>query len=170
MFSTIELIDQLVFRPCKIDLNNLKADNESKDYEAHNFQLNEKKVKFRSAKVTPTKMGHFVSIWKRNAIGITEPFDISDDFEFYIIATRQNEKFGLFIFPKKILLENRILSDAKKVGKRGFRVYPNWVITENRQARKSQLWQTKYFLEIKLYSHVDLGFAKKLLNLKKQKE
>ena len=54
-------------------------------------------------------------------------------------------------FPKKILYEQGILSDKNNEGKRGFRVYPPWdEITTNNQAKDTQTWQLKYFLEIKL--------------------
>ena len=96
------------------------------------------------AKITPTKTGQFVSIWKRNQKGITEPHNVDDEFEFYFIATRQAERFGVFIFNKTVLSENRILTNQK--GKRGIRIYPNWSVTENKQAQKTQNWQTKYFV------------------------
>ncbi|RYE38879.1 MAG: MepB domain containing protein, partial [Sphingobacteriales bacterium] len=38
-----------------------------------------------------------------------------------------------------------ILSGNGKNGKRGFRVYPPWDLTENSQARKTQQWQLEYF-------------------------
>ncbi|HRB68890.1 MAG TPA: MepB family protein, partial [Chitinophagales bacterium] len=112
--------------------------------------------------------GQFVSIWKRNKQGITEPFNISDEFDLYIIATRHNQKFGLFIFSKTILLENKILSDTKKVGKRGIRVYPTWDETTNKQAQKTQHWQTKYFLEITQGNQINTAIVRSLCKLNKQ--
>ena len=164
LYPELELIDKSVFKICGLELTNLEAEAESQEYFAHNFQLNGQNIKFRTAKITPTKIGQFVTIWKRNEKGITEPFDISDKFEFYIIATRQNEKFGLFIFPKTVLYENKILSDKIRDGKRGIRVYPTWDLTLNKQAQKTQLWQTKYFLDISPDKGIDLEKVKKILN------
>ena len=40
------------------------------------------------------------------------------------------------------------MTSIKKEGKRGFRVYPNWVKPENKQAEKTQNWQQDYFVEV----------------------
>jgi len=42
-----------------------------------------------------------------------------------------------------------------------------WDLTTNKQAQKTQLWQTKYFLQISQDQPIDLTRAKKLLNLDK---
>jgi hypothetical protein len=55
---------------------------------------------------------------------------------------------GLFIFPKTILAEKGIISNAKKEGKRAFRVYSPWDLVKNNQAEKSKKWQFEYFYEI----------------------
>lgn len=165
LYSELELINKSIFELCGLEFTNVETELESKEYFAHNFKLNGRNVKFRTAKITPTKTGQFVAIWKRNEKGITEPFDILDDIEFYIIATRQNENFGLFIFPKTVLHENRILSDKIRDGKRGIRVYPTWDLTTNKQAQKTQLWQTKYFIDLTTDDKADLKTAKKILLL-----
>lgn len=167
LYPELELIDQSVFKTCGLELTNVEAEAESQEYFAHNFQLDGQNIKFRTAKITPTKIGQFVTIWKRNEKGIIEPFDISDKFEFYLITTRQNEKFGVFIFPKTVLYENKILSDKTREGKRGIRIYPPWDLTTNKQARKTQRWQTKYFLDISPDKEIDLEKVKSLLNYEK---
>lgn len=154
----------MVFKTCGLDFTNVQRELESREYFAHNFQLGAQNIKFRTAKITPTKTGQFVTIWKRNKTGITEPFDIADDIDFYVIATCQNKNFGIFIFPKSVLFENRILSAKTRDGKRGIRVYPSWGLTTNKQAQKTQLWQTKYFLDLSQEKQIDLKRAKHLLN------
>ena len=162
--SEIDLINVSLFQKCDIELSNVEPESESQEYFAHNFQLNAHKVKFRVAKITPTKTGQFVTIWKRNQDGITVPFDVSDDYDFYIIATRKENNFGVFIFPKIILHQKEILSDETKDGKRGIRVYPPWDKTTNKQAQKTQNWQTKYFLNLSEDCLFDLHKAHELLN------
>jgi hypothetical protein len=143
----IELIDSQLFKPQGRKLSNIKIEPESKEYLAHTFHLDGQKVIFRKAKITPTKTGQFVTIWKRNEKGITAPFSISDDFESMIILTQKEDSIGVFIFPKAVLHQNKIISDDKKDGKRGIRVYPPWDIPTSKQALKTQEWQTKYFFE-----------------------
>jgi len=167
--TELESIDKLVFKACGLELTNVENERESQEYLAYNFLLDGQNVKFRKAKITPTKIGQFVTIWKRNKNGFTEPFEVSDGFEFYIISTRQNENFGLFIFPKSVLYKKKILSDKTKQqdGKRGIRVYPTWDLTTNKQAQKTQSWQTKYFLDISPDKEIDLEKARNLLSLEK---
>ncbi len=167
--SEIQLLNNSIFKACKIELDKVETEKESQEYSAHNFVLNKQKVKFRVAKITPTKTGQFVTIWKRNENGITEPYNVDDEFEFYLIVTRQAERFGVFIFNKTVLSENRILTSKKGEGKRGIRVYPNWSVTENKQAQKTQNWQTEYFVEIGNGIETDLNKVKKLLKIELEK-
>ena len=165
LFSELELINKYVFQVCEIELKNVEIEVESQEYFAQNFDLNNQRVKFRMAKITPTKTGQFVTIWKRNEKGITEPHNILDKYDFYIIATREETKFGVFIFNKTVLSENKILTSENGEGKRGIRVYPTWSLTTNKQAQKTQDWQTKYFVEISNEEQIDNRKAKMLLNL-----
>lgn len=164
-FPELKSIDNLVFKPCNFSLKNIESETESQEYAAHTFQLKEYKVLFRKAKITPTKTGQFVTLWKRNEKGITEPFHLTDEFDFYLIATRTPGKFGVFIFPKNVLHEHRILSDETRDGKRGIRVYPIWDETTNKQAQKTQIWQTEYFLDLSDPKQIDLNRAKNLLSM-----
>src|SRR5690554_7858990 len=124
--SEIRQIEKLVFTPCGLKLSNIQSEKESQEYCAHDFRLGERKVKFRTARITATKTGQFVAIWKRNEAGITEPLDSSDTIDFLIIATKKESAFGCFIFPKAVLLEKKIMSNSGSSGKRGMRVYPTW--------------------------------------------
>lgn len=100
------------------------------------------------SKITPTKTGQFVTLWKRNSNGITEPLDSIDPFDFVIIAARFDNHFGLFIFPKHVLATQGIITHQDKSGKRGFRVYPPWDKAVNKQAMKTQEWQCEYFFVV----------------------
>jgi hypothetical protein len=99
------------------------------------------------SKITPTKIGQFVTFWKRDKNGITASFDVSDDLDFAIISVRKETQWGLFIFTNKVLQEQGILSDVNRDGKRGFRVYPPWDVAENKQAKKTQEWQLRCFFD-----------------------
>jgi len=155
----------MVFNASGLNYSNFQPELESQEYAACNFQLNSKKVIFRLAKITPKKVGHFASIWKRNKKRVTQPFELSDDIDYFLIATRQQDYFGLFIFSKFVLHEHKILSDKTRDGKRGFRVYPPWDLTTNKQARKTQQWQIKYFLELPIEKSIDIEKAKLLFNI-----
>lgn len=164
--SEIELLDKLLFKPLGLELKKIEKESESQNYNACTFQLNNQKIIFRTAKITPTKIGQFVAVWKRAEFGITAPYDILDDFDYFIITTSREKAFGIFLFPKTVLIENKIVSDGNKNGKRGIRVYPPWNLTINIQAQKTQLWQNEYFLDLSENTQVDKRKASILLGIK----
>lgn len=164
IYSELERMNDMLFKVCGLELTDIQPEKESKEYSAMNFKLSGQNVKFRKAKITPTKTGQFVTLWKRNKDGITQPFDSSDDFDFYLILTQKETNSGLFIFPKAILIEYKVLSDKTNDGKRGIRVYPAWDLTTNKQAQKTQSWQTKYFLELSQNEKIDTNKAGKLFH------
>ena len=160
--NDLKIVKELVYDKCSFDLTNLKLNSESVEYGACSFVLNGKKIQHRVSKITPTKTGQFVTIWKRNQVGIIEPFDIADDIDFIIITARRGDNFGQFVFPKHVLADKGIITQNGKEGKRGIRVYPPWDIATNNQAVKTQSWQIKYFLTIKNDNTTDLDLTKKL--------
>jgi hypothetical protein len=153
----------LVYDKCDFNFGELIVEDESQEYGACTFRLNGLKIKFRISKITPTKTGQFVTIWKRNIKGITQPFDLTDEIDFVIISSQNGNDFGQFIFSKSVLLDKGIMTANDKEGKRGIRVYPPWDTVTNKQAEKTQLWQTKYFLTINSSGKTNLNLAKQLL-------
>jgi len=138
-----QVYDRLSFHISKVN-NEL----EGTKYDACQFELNGLKIISRSSKITPKKVGQFVTFWKRNQVGETEPFSDNDQFNFYVINSKSGNRFGQFVFPKSELINKGYISSERKSGKRGFRVYPVWEKTLNKQAEKNQKWQLKYFYEI----------------------
>ncbi|PXY44260.1 MepB family protein [Flavobacterium hydrophilum] len=158
------LARELIFDRCDLECTQPEPEDESAEYSAYRFEINCKKVCYRESKITPTKTGQFVTLWKRNTSGTIEPFDFSDLIDFVIIRVRKEKKFGQFIFPKAVLLEKGIFSTSAKEGKRATRVYPPWDITTSRQAQKTQQWQLDYFLEIAENESI-VSRAKKLFDV-----
>jgi hypothetical protein len=159
--SELPSIKELVYDTCNFEFSNLIIESESVEYQACSFKLNSFEIIHRFSKITPTKIGQFVTIWKRNDKGITAPFDVSDNFDFIVITSKSGENFGQFVFPKSVLLEKGIISNNNTSGKRGIRVYPPWDVPTSKQAEKTQLWQIKYFYSITEKS-LDIEFVKKL--------
>lgn len=146
--NELNLIKEQVFDPCGLTITTFQPNTESKEYGACSFLLNEMIIEFRVSKITPVKTGQFVTLWKRNGNGMTEPLHDTDSFDFVIIAVRQEHRFGLFVFPKNVLVTKGIVSHKNKSGKRGFRVYLPWDKASNKQAQQTQEWQVNYFLAI----------------------
>ncbi|MEM9337179.1 MAG: MepB family protein [Bacteroidota bacterium] len=154
MDKNLNRIKERVYDKCALKISNFRLEVESKEYDACQFQLNGHQVICRNAKITPKKVGQFVTFWKRNGDGPIAPFEETDEIDFFVINVRTENDFGQFVFPKSVLIKNGILSTAKKEGKRAFRVYPSWDVAKNKQAERTQKWQLNYFYEIG--QHVDL--------------
>jgi hypothetical protein len=145
----LRVVKELVYDKCSFTLTDLKLNSESIEYGACSFLLNGMTIQHRVSKITPTKTGQFVTIWKRNKDGITEPFDMDDNIDFVVITARSGDNIGQFVFPIIVLADKGILTRNGREGKRGIRVYPPWDTATNKQAEKSQRWQTTYFFTIK---------------------
>ena len=102
-------------------------------------------VVFRSAKVTPTKAGLFVTLWQRDAEGVTRPYTAADGVDEFWVAAEVNGGYGYFKFPARELAKAGILATAEKPGKRGFRLYTPWDTDLNASATKTWAWQRGFF-------------------------
>ena len=160
MINSLEKIKVAIFNKCNFKTSNIIIGKESQEYDGCEFLLDERKIIFRSSKITPKKVGQFVTFWKRNEKGITEPFSEKDNFDYYVINVQTENQVGQFVFPKSVLIEKGIISTSKKDGKRGFRVYPIWNKTISKQAIATQKWQLNYFFEVN--ENLDFNFVKKL--------
>lgn len=161
MITELELLNNSVFSKLNVIISHLLPDLECDEYLGHNFQLDQFSIKFRKAKITPKKIGQFVTLWKRNPVNKqNEPFTYQDPFDFYIIFCKNDDRTGFFFFSKQILTHQNILTTHSKDGKRGFRVYPTWDSPPNRQALKTQAWQQDFFIDFS-----DNNFLEKLRQL-----
>lgn len=155
-------VKELVYDRCEFRCSIPEPDDENSAYDAYSFSLETKRIKSRAGKLTPTKTGLFVTFWKRAKDGSTQPFGIEDPFELFVVSARNGTHFGQFVFPVKVLAEQKVISVKGKGGKRGFRIYPPWDQVTSSQAQFSQTWQTKYFFKIGDGNNVDLDRARAL--------
>jgi hypothetical protein len=153
-----------IYEPRGWKCQNIKQEAESQEYGACTFEMNGKSIIFRVAKITPTKIGQFVTIWKRIAKGPTMPYDSQDAFDYMVINVWNKDHCGQFVFPKAVLINKGIVSKNGIGGKRGIRVYPAWDITDNPQAKKTQAWQLHYFFEWDKKNIVTPEIIEKLFN------
>ncbi|NHZ36045.1 MepB family protein [Massilia rubra] len=119
---------------------------ESADYAAASFEVDALRVRFRVAKITPTKVGQFVTLWKRIGAGPIQPFDDTDAVDLFVVSTRDGERFGQFVFPTAVLAARDVVARGGQGGKRAIRVYPPWVVTTSKQAQATQRWQLPFFV------------------------
>ncbi|OHX64540.1 MepB family protein [Flammeovirga pacifica] len=148
MDKNIKLIEKEIYDKCSLSISDFTLETESVDYYACQFKLNEWHIISRNAKITPKKVGQFVTFWKRNKEKTIAPFDENDFLDFYTVNVRTEYEFGQFVFPKSVLIEKGIISTEKKEGKRGFRVYPIWDTVTSKQAERTQKWQLNFFYQL----------------------
>ncbi len=132
----------------ELSMGEVTLEAESQEYAACDFTLNGQRIKYRVAKVTPTKKGLFVTLWKRHGKGPICPFDMTDPVDLFIVSVRFQHRFGQFIFPKSVLCEKGIVSREGRGGKRAMRVYPPWDVLDSPQAKRTQAWQCPHFCEL----------------------
>ena len=145
MHDDLKLANLMAYIPSGIKIENVVEEKEGKEYGASKLDILEKQIIFRVAKLTPKKVGLFVAIWKRDG-SVTKPYDIDDNYDFFIISAREGQNFGHLILDKNTLLKYNLISSDEISGKRGFRIYPPWVNVTNKQAERSQIWQCKNFV------------------------
>src|SRR5690349_664326 len=103
---------QNIYEPAGINVTTSPSrELESAEYEACRFSLNDCNVVFRKAKTTPTKIGQFLTTWKRlNPNGPIVPLDFNDNIDFLVVSVNDKTNQGQFIFDKKLLLAKGIIS------------------------------------------------------------
>jgi hypothetical protein len=117
------------------------------DYESGIAHIGGEAWHIRTARNTPTKPGAFVAFWQRDADGTTMPFSDDDAASGLLVFVEQLGRRGVFRFTGAHLAELGITS-GRRVGKRGFRVYPSWCAGLNPQATATQRAQASAFREL----------------------
>jgi hypothetical protein len=161
----LHIIETRIFEAHGFKYTPANVEAESADYHACSFSVEGRSIKYRLAKITPTKTGQFVTVWKRKLNGSIQPFDLSDEIDFVLVTVKTKSERGLFVFPKEALREHGILSVRGQGGKRALRVYPPWDKAESKQAEKTQKWQLEYFLDMPKNKAIDGTRCRSLFSL-----
>ncbi|ARB37287.1 hypothetical protein JS609_02000 [Bacillus subtilis] len=148
-YKALTYVNKVLYKPNRLTLNAIQEEAQNSDYGAGMFQLNSKSVRFRVAKITPNKIGQFVSFWEKDGDGKNQAFSYEKATDLLVINTfTRNNNFGQFVFPKEVLVKQNILKTSDTKGKMAIRVYPRWENPTSKQAIKTQNWQLEYFIEI----------------------
>ena len=162
--NEIKQINSLLFEPSGLALTNIEVDLNNEEYGGRKFKINTHKIIFRVAHTSPNRKGQTVSIWRRDNNGLLVPFNFADDFNFFIMAIKEKENFGIFIFPKLILILNKIITNKTVKGRRSMWLYPTWQKVTLYKSLKIQEWQEDFFIDLSPNRKIDLAkFNKKLL-------
>jgi hypothetical protein len=131
-------------------------ERESTAYGACRFALDGYQIVFREANTTPSKVGQFVTLWKRPDAGAPiAPLDSTDRIDFVVVAVSCPPHRGQFIFDRGALMTRGVLSRNGRGGKRAFRIYPPWSTPISSEAIRAQQWQLKHFLPLPVQGEID---------------
>nr|WP_242487874.1 MepB family protein [Pseudomonas sp. TH31] len=163
LFAAIEQ----VYKPAGMALTDeVRRERESGEYCACRFGLDGQVIVFRVAKTTPTKIGQFVTLWKRpTPASEIAPLDTADGVAFVVVSVADATHRGQFVFDRKVLAAKGVMSIDGEGGKRAIRVYPPWVKPVAKQAIRTQQWQLKYFLALDQSGSADAVEVRRLFGL-----
>lgn len=105
-------------------------------------------IRSRRAKLTPKKAGYFVAFWEKDANNKNQPFKVAEAPDKLAIVVIDGDKQGYFLFGKETAALKQIYSSGQTKGKMAMRFYPDWCTELNATAKKTQAWQTKYFVNL----------------------
>lgn len=128
-------------------IETVSTEPENADYGGAVVRVGEERIRVRVGKTTPTKAGHFVTVWRRDEDGVSTPFADDDTVDSLLVSVRDEDRHGSFLFPVGVLRQQGIVSGAGSAGKRGFRLYTPWTSVSSAQAVKTRRWQGEYFRE-----------------------
>ncbi|WP_342549505.1 MepB family protein [Paenibacillus sp. FSL P2-0089] len=145
--TTLAYINEALYAPARLTVASIREETQNAEYGAGLFQLGDLSVRFRVAKITPTKTGQFVAMWEKNAGRKNQAFSYADAPDLLVINTFHpvSGELGQFVFPKDLLKMHGVLATNHTPGKMAIRVYPAWDTVTNKQALATQKWQLPYF-------------------------
>lgn len=132
--TALDYIDNVIYKPNRLTIKSIYEEKHNSDYAADKFELGFelnniwkiKTIRFRVAKITPTKIGQFVTCWEKGANNINQPYHFDEAPDLLVITIfSDNNIFGQFVFSKDILLKKNILTSDLMKGKMAIRIYPS---------------------------------------------
>ncbi len=152
-YTALAYLTNVLYKPHNLMLTSIQEEKQNSMYGAGTFQLSSRTIRFRVANVTPRKTGQFVAFWEKDENNKNQPYSY-DEAPYLLVVTvfKNNDNFGQFVFPKKVLLKQAILQSSLTKGKMAMRVYPSWDSPTSKQAMKTQEWQLPYFVDMRLSS------------------
>lgn len=160
--DSLDWINENIYMENKLVIDNVREELQNKKYEGFTFNIGDRSIRMRKARVTPKKEGLFVAFWEKDYKGKNHPYKIDNSPDLLVINICEGDRAGQFIFSKEILREKKIYTFGRDKGKMSMRVYPDWSKLESREAKKTQDWQLDYFIN---FDDFDIDRFKRLYNL-----
>jgi hypothetical protein len=146
--ESLILVKNIIRNNFAVLIDNIVEEEQNLEYEGFSFSIKKKRFRSRKAKKTLKKKGYFVAFWEKDSNNVNKPYDEETSPEKLVINIIDNDKIGQFIFPKKILVDKKILTSVDSKGKMAIRIYPSWCDNLNYNAVSTQKWQLDYFIDL----------------------
>ncbi|MDG4957509.1 MepB family protein [Lactococcus lactis] len=132
------------------DFKIVKYEEQNIDYEGAILYDTQKGhlIRSRLGKLTPKKSGFFTVFWEQDIQGRNHPFCAQESPDFLLVAVYDENRKGIFLIPKAVTIDQKILSTNTQKGKMAMRFYPVWCQGLNPTAQKTQRWQLEYFIDL----------------------
>lgn len=99
-YRALTHMNKMLYEPNNLMLKAVQEEKTNVKYGAGTFQISSKTVRFRVANRTPTKVGQFVALWKKDENNKNQPYSYEEAFDLLVITTfKSDQEFGQFIFP-----------------------------------------------------------------------
>lgn len=148
MQKSLEIINKSLVQVLNNSLKNYLDEPQNKDYQGFTFNIGNYSFRHRQGKKTPVKQGYFVAFWKKDSQNKNQAYSIEESPDFQVVTIIDGENQGLFLFPKSVFVQQKILRTTYLKGKMAARFYPTWETELNKTAEKTQKWQQEYFIDL----------------------
>ncbi len=125
-----------------------EMEDQNQEYEGFVLTLDDRTYRSRLARKTPRKNGYFTVFWRKGEDDRNRPYTLDECTDRLVITVLDQGKKGQFVFSKEVMASKGIVTTDSSKGKMAMRVYPDWVTGLNPTARKTQAWQSEYFMDM----------------------
>jgi hypothetical protein len=106
-YNALSYVDKLLYAPNNLTITAIQEEAQNCEYSAGIFQLNSKSIRFRVAKITPTKIGQFVAFWEKDQDNKNQAFSYEKATDLKQPLQKKKWQLG-FILDGKFLLANKL--------------------------------------------------------------
>src|SRR5690625_1030238 len=73
-YTALNYVNKMIYEPNDLTVKSVQEEKQNSKYGAGRFQLSSRTVRFRVANITPTKIGQFVALWKKDVNNKNQPY------------------------------------------------------------------------------------------------
>ena len=100
-FNALTFAKEKIYEPNNLNVKFAEEERQNYKYGAGKFEVSGRTVRFRVAHITPTKIGQFVAMWKKDKTNKNQAFSVEGAPDLLVIMTIKNKtEWGSIYFSK----------------------------------------------------------------------